>query len=47
MSEHLVEAKGLSLSYGPKKAVDDVSFVIPKGRVVGLLGHNEIGRAHV
>jgi ABC-2 type transport system ATP-binding protein len=40
----LVEAKNLSVSYGSKRAVDDVSFVIPPGRVVGLLGHNGAGK---
>ncbi len=44
MSDNLVEAKNLSVSYGRKRAVDDVSFVIPKGRVVGLLGHNGAGK---
>jgi ABC-2 type transport system ATP-binding protein len=40
----LIEARGLSLHYGRKRAVDDVSFTIPNGRVVGLLGHNGAGK---
>ena len=40
----LVEARHLSVSYGAKRAVDDVTFSIPKGRVVGLLGHNGAGK---
>ena len=44
MSEHVVEARELSVRYGTKVAVDAVSFTIPKGRVVGLLGHNGAGK---
>ncbi len=40
----LVQARNLSVSYGAKRAVDDVSFGIAKGRVVGLLGHNGAGK---
>ena len=40
----LVEARNLSISYGRKRAVDGISFSIPKGRVVGLLGHNGAGK---
>ncbi len=32
----LVQASHLSVNYGAKRALDDVSFTIPKGRVVGL-----------
>ncbi len=40
----LVQAQGLTVRYGAKRAVDDVSFTVPKGRVVGLLGHNGAGK---
>lgn len=40
----LIEAKGLSLRYGRKTALQDLTFSIPAGRVVGLLGHNGAGK---
>jgi ABC-2 type transport system ATP-binding protein len=44
MSTKLIEARGLTLRYGRKRAVDDVSFEVPAGRVIGLLGHNGAGK---
>jgi ABC-2 type transport system ATP-binding protein len=44
MTTPLIKADGLSLRYGKKLALDNVSFEIPKGRVVGLLGHNGAGK---
>jgi ABC-2 type transport system ATP-binding protein len=44
MSDTLIQAQALGLRYGRKTALDDLSFSIPKGRVVGLLGHNGAGK---
>ena len=43
----LVEMRDIHISFGGIKAVDGVSIDLFPGEVVGLLGHNEIGRAHV
>jgi len=42
--DSLIQAQGLRVRYGRKTALDDVSFSVPKGRVVGLLGHNGAGK---
>jgi len=40
----LIEARGLTLRYGRKTALDGLNFEVPAGRVVGLLGHNGAGK---
>ncbi len=40
----IVVAKGLSKRYGTAKAVDGLSFQIPAGRIVGLIGPNGSGK---
>jgi ABC-2 type transport system ATP-binding protein len=40
----LVRARNVSKSYGKLRAVDDVSFVIEKGRILGLIGPNGAGK---
>jgi ABC-2 type transport system ATP-binding protein len=39
-----VEAHGLTKRYGTLRAVDNVSFAIPGGSIVGLLGRNGAGK---
>src|SRR5712672_3531303 len=40
----VIEARGLTKSYGSAKAVDRVSFAIQPGRIVGLIGPNGAGK---
>ena len=42
---NMLEIKDLNVSYGGIKAVKDISFVVPKGEVVTLIGANGAGRS--
>ncbi len=39
-----IEVKNLTKRYGPSKAVDDISFEIKEGEIVGFLGPNGAGK---
>jgi len=43
----LVTAKGLTKKYGRLRAVDNVDFEIPAGRIVGLVGPNGAGKSTI
>lgn len=42
---HAIEFEALSKRYGPLAALDGVSAAVPRGQVIGLLGHNGAGKS--
>jgi ABC-2 type transport system ATP-binding protein len=44
LSAPVLEVDNLSKNYGAFKAVDQVSFSLPKGKIIGLLGPNGAGK---
>ncbi|MBI4412929.1 MAG: ABC transporter ATP-binding protein, partial [candidate division NC10 bacterium] len=40
----MIEVEGLTKFYGPKAAIEEVSFEVAKGEVVGFLGPNGAGK---
>ena len=43
----LIKLKQLSLSFGTRKILDNVSFSVNKGQILGLLGPNGVGKSTI
>ena len=41
---HMIEINGLTKKYGPNYAVNNISFTVDKGEIVGFLGPNGAGK---
>jgi len=44
LGERVIEFKGVRKAYGERLLMDDVSFVIPPGAIVGIIGPNGAGK---
>ena len=45
--KHLVSLKKISLSFGKRQILDNVSFNINKGEILGMLGPNGVGKSTI
>nr|WP_201471338.1 ATP-binding cassette domain-containing protein [Microbacterium hydrocarbonoxydans] len=45
MNDNAIEVRGLTKKYGNRVAVEDLSFAVPYGSIVGLLGPNGAGKS--
>lgn len=45
MKDQAIEVRGLTKKYGHRTAVEELSFVVPRGSIVGLLGPNGAGKS--
>lgn len=45
MKDHAIEVRGLTKRYGHRIAVDELTFAVPRGTIVGLLGPNGAGKS--
>ncbi len=41
----MIQVQGLTKHYGPRKAIDDLTFEVKKGEIVGFLGPNGAGKS--
>src|SRR5690242_3361871 len=40
----MIEVRGLSKSYGPTRAIHDLTFSVARGEILGFLGPNGAGK---